>query len=86
MVRNMNKKLESRVTRLEKIANEKFGYTAKESMKALDHCYDVISQVEQSFKRGVGMDSGLDEEHTISTINAIDGLLNIIKKYYLSSY
>ena len=52
-MRNMNKKLESRVTRLEKIANEKFGYTAKESMKALDHCYDVISQVEQSFKRGV---------------------------------
>lgn len=55
-------------------------------MKALDHCYDVISQVEQSFKRGVGMDSGLDEEHTIGTINAIEGLLNIIKKYYLSSY
>lgn len=82
----MNKKLESRVARLEKIANEKFGYTAKESMKALDHCYDVISQVEQSFKRGVGMDSGLDEEHTIGTINAIEGLLNIIKKYYLSSY
>lgn len=82
----MDKKLETRIARLEKITNEKFGYTAKESMKALDHCYDVISQVEQSFKRGVGMDSGLDEEHVISTIHAIEGLLNIIKKYYLSSY
>lgn len=82
----MDKKLEARIARLEKVANEKFGYTAKESMKALDHCYDVISQVEQSFKRGIGMDSGLDEEHAISTIRAIEGLLNIIKKYYLSSY
>ena len=82
----MDKKLEARITRLEKLANEKFGYTAKESMKALDHCYDVISQVEQSFKRGVGMDSELDEEHVISVINAIEGLLNLIKKYYLSSY
>jgi len=42
----MDKKLEQRIAILEKVANEKFGYTAKESMKALDHCYDVISQVE----------------------------------------
>lgn len=81
----MDNKLEARIARLEKVANEKFGYTAKESIKALDHCYDVISQVEQSFKRGFGMDSGLDEKHAISTIYAIEGLLNIIKKYYLSS-
>lgn len=82
----MDKKLEARIARLEKVASEKFGYTAKESMKALDYCYDVISQVEQSFKRGIGMDSGLDEEHVVSTIRAIEGLLNIIKKYYLSLY
>ena len=52
-------------------------------MKVLYHCYDVISQVEQSFKSGVGIDSGLDEEHAINVINAIEGLLKLIKKYYL---
>ena len=52
-------------------------------MKVLYHCYDVISQVEQSFKSGVGIDPGLDEEHAINVINAIEGLLKLIKKYYL---
>ena len=78
----MDKKLEARIARLE----ESFGYTAKENMKALDHCYDVISKVELSFKVGFGMDSDLDEQHVASTIRAIEGLFNIIKKRYLSSY
>lgn len=64
---------------------QRFGHNGHEAQKALDYCYELISQVSHDFASGFGMDDDLDLRRVNSTLNAIQGCINLIKRRYLSS-